>query len=70
MRLKRGLMNIIAGIGSQLLILAFGMIVPRMMILTYGSEVNGFFSSISQLLSYYIHYIYLQFLMCFLMLKL
>ena len=52
MRLKRGLMNIIAGIGSQLLILAFGMIVPRMMILTYGSEVNGFFSSISQLLSY------------------
>lgn len=52
MRLKRGLMNVIAGIGSQLLILAFGMIVPRMMILTYGSEVNGFFSSISQLLSY------------------
>ncbi|NSK21338.1 polysaccharide biosynthesis C-terminal domain-containing protein [Dorea formicigenerans] len=52
MKLKRGLMNIVAGIGSQLIILAFGMIVPRMMILTYGSEVNGFFSSISQLLSY------------------
>lgn len=52
MKLKRGLMNIITGIGSQILILALGLIVPRFMILTYGSEVNGFFSSITQILSY------------------
>ncbi len=49
---KRGVKNIIFGVGSQLLIMALGIIVPRMLIMNYGSEVNGLFSSVNNLFTY------------------
>lgn len=44
--------NIVFGFGGQLLILAIGILVPRLIILTYGSEVNGLTSAITQVFSY------------------
>ncbi len=40
------------GFGGQLIILALGLIVPRMMISSYGSDVNGLVSTITQIFSY------------------
>ncbi len=44
--------NIFFGIGSQLLIAIVGIIVPKLFIANYGSEVNGFLSSLNQVLTY------------------
>ena len=44
--------NIFFGIGSQLLIALVGIIVPKLFISNFGSEVNGFLSSINQVLTY------------------
>lgn len=52
MKLRRGIKNIIFGLFSQVIILALGMIVPRLFIVNYGSEVNGLFSTISQIFAY------------------
>lgn len=45
-KLKR---NIISGFFSQLLLMAMGIIVPRLVLVSFGSEVNGFLNSISQI---------------------
>ncbi len=44
--------NIFFGVGSQLLIAIVGIIVPKLFIANFGSEVNGFLSSINQVLTY------------------
>ncbi len=44
--------NLFFGIGSQLLIAIVGIIVPKLFISNFGSEVNGFLSSINQVLTY------------------
>ncbi len=49
---KRGVKNIIFGVSSQLLILALGIVLPRMFIMKMGSEVNGLFSSINNIMTY------------------
>lgn len=52
MKFKRGLLNIFFGLSSQLIILALGIVIPRLFIVNYGSEVNGLFSTISQIFAY------------------
>lgn len=52
MNLKRGLNNIFYGLVGQIITIALGIILPRMFILSYGSETNGLISSVSQVLSY------------------
>ena len=47
MRFKRSVYNILFGLGSQLVIMALGFVVPRLMMTNYGSEVNGLFSTIN-----------------------
>lgn len=49
---KKSIYNIAAGLVSQLVIAVMGIILPRLFITSYGSEVNGFLSSISQIFSY------------------
>lgn len=49
---KKSIYNIVFGVGSQILTAAIGIILPRLFITTYGSETNGFLSSISQALTY------------------
>ena len=53
MNRKRSFYNIVIGIGSQILTIALGIIIPRLFLLNYGSEVNGFLNTISQIFVYF-----------------
>ena len=46
--------NIFFGVGGQILLAIIGIIIPRMFISSYGSEVNGFLSSLNQVFTYII----------------
>ncbi len=52
MKMKNGVMSAWFGIIQQLLTLSFGLIVPRLFIQTFGSEINGMLSSLGNLYSY------------------
>lgn len=52
MKYKNGLFSAGFGILQQVLTLVFGLIVPRLFIRTYGSEMNGLLSSLGNLYSY------------------
>ena len=52
MKYKNGVLSAVVGILQQLLTLILGLIVPRLFIVTFGSEMNGFLSSIGNLYSY------------------
>lgn len=49
---KNGILSAGFGTFQQLLTLTFGLIVPRLFIQTFGSEVNGLLSSIGNLYTY------------------
>lgn len=49
---KRGVKNVIFGLLNQLIAIAFGLFLPRLFIMTYGSETNGLLSSVNQIYSY------------------
>lgn len=51
-RSKKSLYNMIFGVANQIIVLAFGLIVPRIFIVNYGSEVNGLQSSIAYIYTY------------------
>lgn len=44
--------NLIWGILSELVTIALGVLVPRLVLISYGSEVNGLLSSVTQIYSY------------------
>ncbi|OLS38437.1 polysaccharide biosynthesis C-terminal domain-containing protein [Bacillus sp. MRMR6] len=52
MKSRRGFYNLIFGLGSQLIILALGIVIPRLFLLNFGSEINGLIASISQIFVY------------------
>ena len=41
MKFKKTVYNLIFGIGTQLITLALGLVIPRLILQSYGSEVNG-----------------------------
>ena len=49
---KKGLLNMISGILGQVIALITGIIIPRLVLVNYGSEMNGFLNSIVQIFSY------------------
>lgn len=49
---KKSLKNLIFSVLSQLITIGLGLIIPRLWIVSYGSEVNGLLSSLSQFLVY------------------
>lgn len=51
-RTKKFTLNSFAAAINQIVIMIVGFITPRVMISTYGSEVNGLVSSLSQFISY------------------
>lgn len=53
MRTKKFIYNIICSALYQALSLLFGLILPRLYIITYGSEINGLISSTVQFVSYF-----------------
>ena len=52
MERKKNWYNVMFGFGSQFVIIALGMIVPRVVLKHYGSDTNGFTSSIRQIFVY------------------
>lgn len=49
MKAKRSVLNIFFNIFSQLISLSLGIIIPRLFLVSFGSEVNGVVNSIAQL---------------------
>lgn len=52
-RTKRFFQNAFSSMLMQIVILSTGLIIPRLMLVTYGSEINGLISSISQFVGYF-----------------
>ena len=52
MKFRRGIYNIIFGFSTQIIILALGIIVPRLILVGYGSETNGLLNTVTQIYSY------------------
>lgn len=49
---KKSALNILTGVFGQIITIAIGILLPRLFITSYGSETNGFLSSINTLVSY------------------
>ena len=49
---KKGIANIATGILNQLVTIAFGLLVPRLVLTNLGSEANGLLNSVTQILTY------------------
>ena len=49
---KNLIKNVITGFGGQLVVIILGIIVPRIMIGNYGSDVNGLLGTVSQIFTY------------------
>lgn len=52
MNTKLAKKNVITSILYQLVTVAYGLVIPRLVLLSFGSEVNGLVSSLSQFLNY------------------
>lgn len=52
-RSKKFMRNTVASIFQQIIVFAVGMILPRVMLVCYGSEINGITSSIRQFINYF-----------------
>ena len=52
MRSKKAVINIITTLGLQVIAIVYGFIVPKIIITSFGSSVNGLVSSITQFLAY------------------
>lgn len=50
--ISKSIKNIVWGLVYQIIIILFGLVLPRMFILNYGSEVNGLLSSVNQIYTY------------------
>lgn len=50
--LRKGSYNIIFGLLSQIITIALGIVIPRLFLVNYGSEVNGLLNSVSQIYVY------------------
>ena len=46
---KKGMLNIVCGFLGQIVIIAIGIVVPRLVVVSYGSEVNGLLTSVTQI---------------------
>ena len=49
---KKGIFNIVFGVLSELITIILGIIIPRLFLLSYGSEVNGLLNLVSQIYVY------------------
>ncbi len=51
---KRSIKNLTWGIACQIIAIAFGIVVPRLVLVSYGSEINGLLNSVVQIFSYFV----------------
>lgn len=50
---KKGALNILVGLLSQVIVIILGLVIPRLFLVHFGSETNGFINSITQIFSYF-----------------
>ena len=51
-RFEKSIKNIVWGLSGQVLVLILGLIVPRLILVNYGSEINGLTNTVSQIYTY------------------
>ncbi len=49
---KKGLYNIVFGLCGQIIIIGLGILIPRLVLVQYGSEINGLLNSVNQIFMY------------------
>lgn len=49
---KRSAYNLLSAIVSEIIIVALGLMVPRLVLVNYGSEINGLLNSVTQITTY------------------
>ncbi len=49
---KKTIINFVSGLGSQMIVLILGLVVPRIILTNYGSDTNGLISTITQIFTY------------------
>jgi len=52
LKLERGVKNIFFSILTQGITIVLGLVVPRLILVNYGSEINGFFSTVNNIYAY------------------
>lgn len=52
MKFRKTIYNLVFGIGTQLITLALGLVIPRLILQSYGSEVNGLFNTLNNIYTY------------------
>ena len=50
---QKSIINIASGLFGQLMTIACGVLIPRLVMVSYGSEINGLLNSISQIFVYF-----------------
>ena len=50
---KKGLFNVFYGLLSQIITICLGLVIPRLVLLSFGSETNGLLNSIAQIFLYF-----------------
>ena len=53
MKAKRSIYNIIFGVANQLVMIAVGILLPRLVLINLGSESNGLLNSVNQIFAYF-----------------
>ena len=49
---RKGIYNVLFGVVSQVVTIALGIVIPRLFLVSFGSEMNGLLNSVSQLYIY------------------
>ncbi len=52
MKKKKTIRNIIFGFGTQVIIIVLGLFIPRLVMLNYGSDTNGYTATVQQIFTY------------------
>lgn len=50
---KKGAFNVIYGLLGQIITICLGIVIPRLVLISYGSEVNGLLTSVNQIFVYF-----------------
>ena len=45
---RKGIYNIVFGLIGQMIIICLGVLIPRLVLVQYGSEINGLLNAVTQ----------------------
>ena len=50
---KKGTINVLCGVIGQIITICLGIVIPRLVLVSFGSEMNGLLNSVNQILVYF-----------------